>query len=135
MDRVFLDANVLFSAAYADGSGLLRLWRLPGAQMITSAYAAAEARSNLPDPAQQDRLARLLRETHIWAEAPADLALPQELALAEKDAPILLAAVYAGCTHILTGDLRHFGPFFGQAVRGVLILRPAVYLRSFPPMP
>ncbi len=30
MRRVFLDANILFSAAYREKAGLLRLWRLPG---------------------------------------------------------------------------------------------------------
>ncbi len=46
-DRLFLDANVLFSAAYRERSGLLKLWGVPEAQVITSRYAAAEARRNL----------------------------------------------------------------------------------------
>jgi hypothetical protein len=43
MDRVFLDANVLFSAAYREGAGLLKLWKLGRAELITSEYAADEA--------------------------------------------------------------------------------------------
>jgi hypothetical protein len=31
LDRVFLDANVLFSAAYMENSGLARLWQLDDA--------------------------------------------------------------------------------------------------------
>ena len=39
MDRVFLDANVLFSAAYRQDSSLLRLWELKDVELVTSAYA------------------------------------------------------------------------------------------------
>jgi hypothetical protein len=55
--------------------------------------------------------------------------LPSAVSLPDKDAPILLAAVAARATHLVTGDLRHFGPFFGKNVAGVTILTPADYLR------
>ncbi len=35
MDRLFLDANVLFSAAYRDDSGLQRLWDLSDVELVT----------------------------------------------------------------------------------------------------
>jgi hypothetical protein len=47
VDRVFLDANVLFSAAYIEGSGLARLWQLADAELLSSDYATEEARRNL----------------------------------------------------------------------------------------
>ena len=47
---------------------------------------------------------------------------------AKKDRPILLAAIQAQATHLLTGDKRHFGSLYGQSISGVLILRPADYL-------
>lgn len=47
MDRVFLDANVLYSAAYSRDAGLQRLWKLPQVELLTSAYAVGEARRNL----------------------------------------------------------------------------------------
>ncbi len=47
LDRIFLDANVLFSAAYLENSGLGRLWRLEDAELLSSAYAVEEARRNL----------------------------------------------------------------------------------------
>lgn len=43
MDRLFLDANVLSSAAYRVAAGVTRLWRLPGAQHCASEYAVGEA--------------------------------------------------------------------------------------------
>jgi hypothetical protein len=47
MDRLFLDADVLFSAAYRSEAGLLRFWQLKNAVLSTSHYASEEARVNL----------------------------------------------------------------------------------------
>jgi predicted nucleic acid-binding protein len=128
-DRVFLDANVLFSAAYREGAGLARLWGLDGVQLITSGYAAEEARRNLAVGGQHNRLEKLLRTVEMVAEAdPAHCA--EEDRLPEKDRPILRAAVQAGATHLLTGDATHFGRFFGERLNGVLILLPGAFLRS-----
>lgn len=129
MDRVFLDANVIFSAAHAPSSDLTRLWALPDVELISSRYALDEARRNLPAGAQPflDFLAARLQFVEARADALASVALP------EKDRPILLAAIEAGATHLLTGDLRHFGPYFGQTIDGVLIERPATYLRRRQP--
>ena len=48
--------------------------------------------------------------------------------LPTKDVPILLAAIEASANYLLTGDLEHFGSYFGQSVSGVHILRPRDYL-------
>ncbi|MDY0001326.1 MAG: PIN domain-containing protein [Polyangia bacterium] len=128
-DRVFLDANVLFSAAWRESSGLLRLWALPEVELMTSAYAAEEARVNLQEEAQRERLAELIGRLQVASGGLAEL--PAEVVLAEKDRPILAAAIAAGATHLLTGDVSHFGKLFGKAVKGVLILRPAEYLHTY----
>ncbi|PYX27980.1 MAG: hypothetical protein DMG77_17505 [Acidobacteria bacterium] len=47
-----------------------------------------------------------------------------------KDAPILLAAIEAQSTHLLTGDMRHFGPYLGKKVAGITIALPGDYLRA-----
>lgn len=52
MDVLFLDANVLFSAAYRDDAQIARLWDLDDVELITSHYAADEARRNLTRPHQ-----------------------------------------------------------------------------------
>jgi hypothetical protein len=51
MHRLFLDANVLFSAAYLPDTALLRLWNLKGTILGTSRYALEEARANLEQEA------------------------------------------------------------------------------------
>lgn len=124
----FLDANVLFSAAYREQSGLRRLWEIREVKMVTAGYAVEEARRNLGSEDQRARLAALLAKTELVPEAGLGV-LPTKLVLAEKDVPILAAAVSAKVQFLITGDARDFGPLFGQRVCGVLILRPAEFLR------
>jgi uncharacterized protein len=126
VDRVFLDANVLFSAAYRADSGL-RLWELAAPELLTSSYAREEAGVNLAEHGQLARLTKLLQHVIIVDQlAP----LPTHLRLAEKDQPILQAAIGANASHLLTGDKRDFGHLFGKRVEGVLILPPAEYFAS-----
>lgn len=128
MHRVFLDANVLFSAAYRDAPGLLALWRLRDVELLTSGYAAEEARRNLDTPERAARLERLLGDVRIVAE-PRVVPLPAGVRLPEKDQPILGAAIAAEATHLLTGDLRDFGPLMGMRVAGAFVQTPGEFLR------
>ena len=59
-DRVFLDANILVSAAWRPHGGLLALWALPDIQLLTSAYAIVEADRNVDSAEQRTRLYRLV---------------------------------------------------------------------------
>lgn len=129
MDRLFLDANVLFSAAYREQAGLRKLWALADASLITSRYALEEARRNLQDDAQLLRLASLVEGLELVDEPDARV-LDEEARLPEKDRPTLRAAVYARATHLVTGDVTHFGPFFGASLQGVLVVSPGDFLRS-----
>ena len=130
MDRLFLDSNVLFSAVYRPEAGVVRLWRIPGVELLTSTFALEAIRRNLAEEDQRKRLGGLLEQVQV-GEA---LMLPPErrgeIVLPEKDWPILGSAAVSGASHLITGDLRHFGPYFGQEVLGVLITRPADYLKS-----
>lgn len=126
MDRLFLDANVLFSAAYRDASLLAKFWTLPNVELLTSAYAVDEAQRNLSTEDQRTRLSAFLANVVI-VTTPAD-SLPENLALPDKDVPILSVAVGSGATHLITGDKTHFGSFFGRTVAGVLIQAPSAYL-------
>jgi predicted nucleic acid-binding protein len=125
VDRVFLDANVLLSAAWRHGAAVQRLWRLKGVKLLSSSHAVEEARRNLETPAQRGRLTRLLRRVDLVEHE--HFTLPRGVRLPEKDLPILLSAIDGGATHLVTGDWEHFGPYFRQEVAGVLILPPAEY--------
>lgn len=131
MDVLFLDANVLFSAAYKHDANFLKLWRLKNARLASSSYAAGEAERNLRRPGQRDRLLRLLRTVELIPDL-GPRPLPKGIRLPEKDVPILLSAISARATHLLTGDTAHFGPYYGKVIEGVTILSPAgyFYMRS-----
>ena len=128
MDRPFLDANVLFSAAYRDGAGVARLWKLESCDLLTSDYAIEEARRNLLDPGQVERLDEFVRSMRIVPAVSLDAEMRGAVDLREKDWPILGGAVAAGATHLITGDHRDFGPYFGSRLFGVLVLTPSAYL-------
>jgi uncharacterized protein len=128
MARLFLDANVLFSAAYRSDTGLLKLWKLREAVLCSSRYALEEARINLNHEVQRTRLVRLAGRVLLDAGKHE---LPEGVSLPEKDVPILLAAIEARAPHLLTGDFRHFGSYFGKRVEGILVLPPGEYLRRY----
>lgn len=130
MDRLFLDANVLFSAVYRSDTGLRRLWEL-GVVLTTSDYAVQEARRNLDTPAQQARLDAILKEVTVIAEVLLPPSLVQAVELPDKDVPILAGTLAAGATHLVTGDARHFGRHFGPRLHGVLVVTPAQYVRGY----
>ena len=128
MDIVFLDANVLYSAAYMEFARLARLWSLKDVQLLSSAYAIDEARRNLTmdRPEAIPRLNRLLQSVST-VDAPQGLELPENIRLDPKDRPVLLAAIHGKAAYLLTGDARHFGHLYGKRIEGVLLLRPAEY--------
>lgn len=127
MERVFLDANVLFFAAYKP-TRLRSLWKLSNVTLITSSYAVAEAETNLAKERTEalTELEELLHQVMLIKTLNTQT-LPVDITLEKKDQPILLAAIDAQATHLLTGDLKHFGHLFGVYVEGVLILTPAQY--------
>ena len=114
--RVFLDANVLFTAAHnPDGKAafIIELGAEGYLQLFTSDAAYEEAKRNL-EVKFPDCLPLLNKPiTHITLFM-ADRAAPYPEGLPEKDSVIFQAAVACQATHFLTGDLRHFGPFMNK---------------------
>lgn len=125
--RIFLDANILFSAAKSDGAirQLLDLLREAGHEVCADAYVVEEARRNLAAkaPDRIDALVLLLRRTSV-ALVPRDVHLEAGLPLPEKDRPVLAAAIRSGCTLLVTGDKTHFGALYGATLHGVTIHSP-----------
>lgn len=128
MDRLFLDANVLFSAPYRSRSDLLALWDFRDVTLCSSRYAVEEARINLAEQDQRARLDQLTAGFQLFDVLRGDV--PRGVHLPEKDIPILLSAIEARATHLLTGDIRHFGRYFGKQIAHILILPPAAYMQS-----
>ena len=125
MKRIFLDANVLFTAAHNPGGKAALVIEL-GVQghwhLFTSAYAIEEARRNLQRkfPHANATLEQFMPALRLSSHRQG---MPQLPRLSGKDQPIFQSAVACGATHLLTGDLRDFGPFMNrpQETHGVLI--------------
>lgn len=129
--RVFLDANILFSAAKSDGAvrELLRILIERGHECHADAYVLAEARRNLESKENQalEALDALMALLHVTALRPPPAeSNPADVTawLPEKDRPVLSAAIALGCDALVTGDRTHFGPGYGRAFRGVTIHSP-----------
>jgi uncharacterized protein len=128
--RVFLDANVLFSAAYRETGSVRAFFALADAgacELVTSGYAVDEARRNIlaKHPGRTGDLESLLARITVCCEAaPATLAWAVTQRLPPKDAPILAAAVESRCHLLVTGDRTHFGTLFGRRLRGTVVLLP-----------
>ena len=73
----------------------------------------------------------LLNSVAVMPHPSALPGLPSGMNLPAKDTPIFQAAMSAGASVLLTGDVEHFGRFFGKTIVGVRILSPADFLREF----
>jgi predicted nucleic acid-binding protein len=127
---VFLDANILFSVAYGS-TGLNNLWELSRkgiCVLLASQYVIEEAKRNLAGRVQLGKLDSYLSSVEVVNET--DPHLPCPIDLPEKDIPVLMAAVSSGANYLITGDIPHFGKYFGKAVMGVEILMARDYLQS-----
>lgn len=109
--RLFLDANVLFTAAHnpqGKAALVMEIGRTGIWQLATSVYALEEARRNLARkyPACLDRLEIDTGHLRIVPDVP-NIACPE--GLVGKDRPIFRAALGCRADVLLTGDIRDFG--------------------------
>ena len=132
MLRVFLDANVLFTAAHNRSGkaalvielGIRGHWRL-----ATSDYAFEEARRNF-----EIKLPGILSTLEAFLPAMKIVSSGEgtncPVPLPKKDRPIPEAAIRCKATHLLTGDRKHFGPFMNtpEVTSGVIIQTVAEFL-------
>lgn len=67
-------------------------------------------------------------EIHAAAGPLATENIPDDLS--EKDKPVLMAALAMNASHLLTGDVTHFGRYYGRQIEGLIILLPGEYLKG-----
>jgi predicted nucleic acid-binding protein len=133
--KLFLDANVLFTAAYSEQGISRALFHLAAARkcaLITSPFSFEEAKKNLElkAPDKGGALVSLKRYLSIVPEAAPDkIAWAVLLPLSLKDAPIMAVAVQCGADVLVTGDRRDFGHLFGMTLKGVQVLAPVEALK------
>ncbi len=131
---LFLDANLLFTAAHnprGKAAFVIQLGTEGFWHLVTSTYTREEARRNLARkfPHTLNDFDALLAGVRIVNHRP-DLPFPRPLA--EKDRPVFQAALASGASHLLTGDIRDFGPWMNRpdATFGILIQTVAEFLES-----
>jgi len=132
--RLFLDANILFTAAHNPNGKAALVMELGQAgiwQLATSAYALEEARRNIvlkyPDCLERlEAQAQGLRMAPDAAEADCPAGLP------DKDCPIYRAARACQADVLLTGDIRDFGFLMNdrKKANGLLVQTVADFLKA-----
>lgn len=133
--RIFLDANVLFTAAHnprGKAAFIIELAATGAFKLSTSSYAREEAERNIVAkyPACADVFNQLLRDITVIPITSLSAVCPE--ILPAKDAPIFAAAVHGRSTHLLTGDTRHFGPLMNKPdlCGGLIVQTVAEFLDS-----
>jgi predicted nucleic acid-binding protein len=130
--RAFLDANVLFTAAH-NPSGKAALVIALGAEgyweVVTSTLPVEEARHNiaLKYPHTLDTFENLTASLRIIRSGTGRRC---PIPLSSKNRPILEAAIKARTTHLLTGDVKHFGHYMNRPheTGGVAVMTVAEFL-------
>lgn len=116
MKRIFLDANVIFTAAHnpnGKAALLVELGKRGYWELYTSVYALEEAVRNIEIkyPESRDALARIVKNINLVRRYSGH---PYPDGLNRKDQPIFQAAVECRATHLLTGDIKDFGRYMNQ---------------------
>jgi len=119
--RIFFDANILFSAADPETAthdlfaGASRL-----CEVRTNPHALEEARRNL----QLKRAHHLQGLERIRAQIVVSAAFRPVtgIDLPTQDMAVIGGAVGSGCSHLWTGDKKHFGGYYGRIIEGVAIV-------------
>ena len=137
---VFLDAHVLFTAAYSpDGLSalLIELGAAGRVTLLTSPLAIVEAERNLEAkrPPALPTLRRSLTAVRVVREpAPGDVERLTPPDLSSKDRPLLAAAIVAHATHFVTGDVADFERWMDRRARLPLqVMTPRQFLTEVQP--
>ena len=135
--RIFLDANILFSAAKSSGAVHQLLERLIVQKHLLCAdeYVVIEARRNLlvkADAKAINRLDAWLGKLEVSPARPGATSVADTAWLPEKDRPVLAAAIRLRCDALVTGDVTHFGKGFGKTFSGVRIYSPRLLFDALP---
>jgi len=126
--RLFLDSNVLFTAAhnpFGKAALIIDLGTQGHWEVMSCSYAIEEARRNIsikfPDSLKRFEafMARVIKvPSRSGRNCPA--------ILPEKDRPILEATIQCKASHLLTGDIKDFGPIMNQpSLTGGVIIQTA----------
>ncbi len=123
---IYLDANILFSAARSDGA-IRKVFRLGidwGYTYVADAYVVNEARRNVSRKVGSDGLKELellLLKVDVADAQRLDPSAEVAAWLSAKDRPVLLAAIALRCDLLVTGD-RDFEAGYGKSFHGLKVV-------------
>lgn len=120
--RVFLDANILFSAAdpHSATRRVLNVLFAHAAAVVVNRHVWEEAARNLAR--KRPALLSELQEMAGRLEFASQFSWSGLPALPDKDQPVIRGAIGSRCTHLWTSDRRHFGPLYGEEIHGAKIV-------------
>jgi hypothetical protein len=119
--RIFLDANILFSAADSSSAthALFTMAR-KHAELITSPHAWEEAFRNLSF--KRPGLAPHLKNLKPYLVLSIAFAPIETAEIPDHDIPILAGALGSECSHLWTSDKTHFGKWYGRKFHGITVV-------------
>ena len=126
--KIFLDANILFSAAKSNGAIRFLIMSLLDKehQLVINLFVQEEAERNLTGKAPEtleyfyDLILRLTTVPLTNYQL-----LPKKASyLSLKDQPVLQAALHDRCDVLLTGDPTHFGRSYGERIKSLAVYSP-----------
>ena len=133
MIRIFLDANVLYSAANSPNGLNAAIFEVADnredVELVANKYVWGEAEINLMDRSLSQARARLqtLVEDRLTISPMPPFELTQHLKPRvpdPADAPVLAGAVSAEADWLVTSNSNDFECLYETTVEGVLVLRP-----------
>jgi predicted nucleic acid-binding protein len=132
--RLFLDSNVLFTAAHNPSGKAALIIDLGGRgtwEVVSCSYAIEEARRNLSIKFP-DCLKRFDALIAAVSKVPSRSGRNCPAILPEKDRPILETAIQCKASHLLTGDIKDFGPIMNKPnlTGGVVIQTVSEFLEG-----
>ncbi len=130
MKKVFLDANVLFTAAHnPKGKAAWILTSSGDWTFVTSNYAVEEAVRNIQKkyPACLESLENYISNLSVYPSGDGSTC---PISLPDKDKPIFESAMQTQSTHLLTGDMKDFGRFMNmpEETEGIIIQTVAEFI-------
>lgn len=139
MDKLFLDANILFTAAYSQTGASRMLFELAKRKKLTlvsSKYAVIEAQRNVQKKLPERHLLFLYKlitelDSVTKKEFSKEELMKYEKIIIAKDAPILLAAADQKVQFLITLDKKDFiNDKMKKANLPFTIMTPGEYLQS-----
>jgi predicted nucleic acid-binding protein len=128
--RVFLDANILFSAAHSPIGASAYIFEIAKdfkLSLITCHYAVEEAHRNLKQKSAAS-VARFRNQLSLVDVIVTTMNKNYPTQLPEKDAPIYCSALIADAQYLVTLDKKDFGFLFFKMKQPFVTCLPSTFL-------